>query len=275
MPEVVGVRFKKAGKIYYFDPSGFQLTPGDHVVVETSRGLELGEIITPRKSIPEEEIVTPLRQVVRKATEEDLQRAKANRMKEKEAFRICQEKIQKHGLDMKLVDVEYTFDNGKIVFYFTADGRVDFRELVRDLASVLKTRIELRQIGIRDETKIIGGLGPCGRIACCQVFLTDFEPVSIRMAKQQNLPLNPAKISGLCGRLMCCLRYECESYSDVRQSLPSVGSAVTTTEGEGLVTSVDCSRGTVVVELEGGRQVEFPIEEVERITHRGEATDDG
>lgn len=275
MPEVVGVRFKKAGKVYYFDPSGFDLGPGDYVVVETSRGMELGEVITRRRVVPEGEIVAPLRQVIRKATNDDLERAEANQHKQREAFRICQEKIEKHGLDMKLVDVEYTFDNGKIVFYFTADGRVDFRELVRDLASALKTRIELRQIGIRDETKIMGGLGPCGRVTCCRVFLTDFEPVSIRMAKQQNLPLNPAKISGLCGRLMCCLRFECESYAEAKHGLPAAGTFVATTEGDGVVTAVDASKATVTVELEDGRVAEFPAEEVEKIPQRGETGDGG
>jgi cell fate regulator YaaT (PSP1 superfamily) len=205
---VVGVRFKKAGKIYYFDPGELELEAGQNVIVETARGVEFGEVALGVREVPEEEVVAPLKSVMREATAEDHNQVKENRAKQKEAFKICQDKIQKHNLPMKLVDVEYTFDRGKIIFYFTADGRVDFRELVRDLASVFRTRIELRQIGVRDEAKLLGGLGPCGRVCCCSSFLGEFQPVSIRMAKEQNLSLNPTKISGLCGRLMCCLKYE-------------------------------------------------------------------
>ncbi len=214
MPTVVGVTFKAAGKVYYFDPQGLQLKYGDQVIVETSRGKELGQIVVSPKQISEDEIVSPLKLVVRKATESDIIQVEANRQKEKEAFDVCQEQITKHALPMKLIDVEYTFDNNKVIFYFTSDGRVDFRELVKDLARIFRTRIELRQIGVRDEAKMVGGLGPCGRDLCCQSFLRDFSPISIKMAKAQDLALNPAKISGICGRLMCCLRYECGSYGE-------------------------------------------------------------
>lgn len=208
---VVGVRFKKAGKIYYFDPGDLELKADQNVIVETARGIEYGEVVLGPREVAEEEVVAPLKQVMRIATDEDREQVKQNRAKEKETFNICQEKISAHGLPMKLVDVEYTFDHGKIIFYFTAEGRVDFRELVRDLAAVFRTRIELRQIGVRDEAKLLGGLGPCGRICCCKSFLGEFQPVSIRMAKEQNLSLNPTKISGLCGRLMCCLKFETAS----------------------------------------------------------------
>jgi cell fate regulator YaaT (PSP1 superfamily) len=208
---VVGVRFKKAGKTYYFDPGDLELNRGDNVIVETARGVEFGEVVMSPREVPDEEVVSPLKPVMRVATDEDRQQVKVNKAKEKEAMKICLEKIASHGLPMKLVDVEYTFDNSKIIFYFTAEGRVDFRELVRDLASVFRTRIELRQIGVRDEAKLLGGLGPCGRPCCCSSFLGEFQPVSIRMAKEQNLSLNPSKISGLCGRLMCCLKFESNS----------------------------------------------------------------
>lgn len=214
METVVGVSFKKAGKIYYFDPQGLDIYPEDKVIVETSRGVELGEVVVGQKEVDEDKIVQPLKPVIRKATAKDLEQLEINNEKEEEAFDICLKKIDKHGLPMKLVDVEYTFDNNKIIFYFTADGRVDFRELVKDLASVFRTRIELRQIGVRDEAKMIGGLGPCGRQLCCKTFLREFEPISIKMAKNQDLSLNPAKISGICGRLMCCLKYEHEAYKD-------------------------------------------------------------
>lgn len=214
MPTVVGVTFKVAGKVYYFDPEGKQYAFGDQVVVETSRGTEMGIVTVPPRDIVEEELVQPLKKVLRRATGEDMEQVEKNNSKEKDAFIIAQEKIQDHKLPMKLVDVEYTFDNSKVIFYFTADGRVDFRELVKDLARVFRTRIELRQIGVRDEAKMIGGLGPCGRTLCCQSFLRDFAPVSIKMAKAQDLALNPSKISGICGRLMCCLRYECEDYEE-------------------------------------------------------------
>jgi len=209
MPRVVGVRFKRAGKVYYFDPGDLMFEQGEFCVVETARGLEYGEVTGRPREVDEASVVAPLKSVVRKATAEDDERVKANEEFEQEAFKVAQEKITAHALDMKLVDVECTFDSSKILFYFTADGRVDFRELVKDLAGVFKTRIELRQIGVRDEAKMLGGLGPCGRMLCCSTFLGDFAPVSIKMAKEQNLSLNPAKISGLCGRLMCCLRFEC------------------------------------------------------------------
>jgi cell fate regulator YaaT (PSP1 superfamily) len=218
MQTVVGVRFKKAGKIYYFAPNDIDLQKGDFVIVETSRGQEFGEVVVGPKEIPDEELVQPLKQVIRAATEEDCQQLLSNRQKEEEAFDICLQKIAEHGLEMKLVDVEYTFDRSKVIFYFTADGRVDFRELVKDLAAIFRTRIELRQIGVRDESKMIGGLGPCGRVLCCHTFLGEFEPVSIRMAKDQNLSLNPTKISGVCGRLMCCLRFESDAYEIERLS---------------------------------------------------------
>ena len=216
MQTVVGIRFKKAGKIYYFDPDENVLTPGSFAIVETSRGLEFGEVVAEAKEIKDEELVQPLKKVIRAADEEDCQKILENRQKEEEAFDLGLQKIQEHSLDMKLVDVEYTFDRSKVIFYFTADGRVDFRELVKDLAAVFRTRIELRQIGVRDEAKMIGGLGPCGRVLCCHTFLGEFEPVSIRMAKDQNLSLNPTKISGVCGRLMCCLRYESDAYEMAR-----------------------------------------------------------
>ncbi|AZR74417.1 stage 0 sporulation protein [Anoxybacter fermentans] len=222
METVVGVSFKKAGKIYYFDPSDIDLRFGDKVIVETSRGIELGEVVIGPKEVEEDEIVQPLKKVIRKATAKDLEQLEINHKKEKEAYKICLKKIAEHGLPMKLIDVEYTFDNNKIIFYFTAEGRVDFRELVKDLASVFRTRIELRQIGVRDEAKMMGGLGPCGLQLCCKTFLREFEPISIKMAKAQELSLNPAKISGLCGRLMCCLRYECDTYEDLKEEMPDI-----------------------------------------------------
>ncbi|NLM42735.1 MAG: stage 0 sporulation family protein [Clostridiales bacterium] len=235
MVRVVGVRFKKAGKIYYFDPDGLDIKKGDNVIVETIRGVEFGNAVVGIREVPEEEIVAPLKKVLRIATVEDCIKYEENKAKEDEAFKICLEKIKNHGLEMKLIDVEYTFDNNKIIFYFTADGRVDFRELVKDLAAVFKTRIELRQIGVRDEAKMLSGLGPCGRALCCATFLGEFEPVSIKMAKEQNLSLNPTKISGICGRLMCCLKFEQETYEGVRKHLPKVGALVETDEGTGEV----------------------------------------
>ncbi|MBS4008407.1 MAG: stage 0 sporulation family protein [Clostridium sp.] len=216
MLTVAGIRFKKAGKIYYFDPDENELVRGAFAIVETSRGLEFGEVVVAPKEVADEEVVQPLKKVVRTASEEDCQKILENRQKEEEAFELALQKIHEHNLEMKLVDVEYTFDRSKIIFYFTADGRVDFRELVKDLATMFRTRIELRQIGVRDEAKMVGGLGPCGRILCCHTFLGEFEPVSIRMAKDQNLSLNPTKISGVCGRLMCCLRYESDAYDLAR-----------------------------------------------------------
>lgn len=214
MVRVVGVRFRRAGKIYYFDPDGFNLAVGDKVLVETVRGIEYGEVVVAPKEVPEEQVVNPLKPVIRRATAEDAEVVKANAAREKEAFSICQQKIREHGLPMKLVGAEYTFDRSKLIFYFTSEGRVDFRQLVRDLAAVFRTRIELRQIGVRDEAKLLGGLGCCGRELCCASFLGEFDPVSIRMAKEQNLSLNPGKISGICGRLMCCLRFENDLYGD-------------------------------------------------------------
>lgn len=235
MITVVGVRFKSAGKIYYFDPDDLDVNLGDHVIVETARGIEFGHVVVGLKQVTEEEIVPPLKKVLRVATEEDYENHRENKLKAKEAFIICLDKIEEHALQMKLVDVEYTFDKNKVIFYFTADGRVDFRELVKDLASIFRTRIELRQIGVRDESKMIGGLGPCGKPICCTTFLGEFEPVSIKMAKEQDLSLNPTKISGLCGRLMCCLKYEQEVYEDIIQDMPEIGTIVITPLGSGTV----------------------------------------
>ncbi|HBD62948.1 MAG TPA: stage 0 sporulation protein [Clostridiales bacterium] len=226
MIKVVGVRFKKAGKIYYFDPDKKWINEGDYVIVETIRGIEYGQVVVGPKMVKEEDIVQPLKKVLRLATEEDIKCNQENKEKEKSAFDLCLKKIEEHGLEMKLVDIEYTFDNNKVIFYFTADGRIDFRELVKDLASIFRTRIELRQIGVRDEAKMIGGLGPCGRTMCCSSFLGEFYPVSIKMAKEQKLSLNPAKISGICSRLMCCLNYEHEVYEENIKELPDVGDRV-------------------------------------------------
>nr|WP_277997115.1 stage 0 sporulation family protein [Moorella sp. Hama-1] len=264
---VVGVRFKKTGKVYYFAPGELELQKGDRVIVETARGLEFGEVVIAPRQVEETEVVQPLRPVLRRATPADLEQVAANRQKEKEAFAICQQKIQEHGLPMKLIDVEFTFDIGKIIFYFTADGRVDFRELVKDLASIFRTRIELRQIGVRDEAKILGGLGCCGRPICCATFMGDFDPVSIRMAKEQNLSLNPTKISGLCGRLMCCLRYENEAYEDARRRLPHCGAAVRTPAGCGRVTGINILKERVTVEIPEQGNMEFPLEAIEGERH--------
>lgn len=263
MPVVVGVRFKRAGKIYYFDPAGLELSRQETVIVETARGLELGEVAVANREVAEAAIVPPLKRVIRKATASDLQQSQRNQAREKDAIDLCRRKIQDHGLDMHLVDAEYTFDASKIIFYFTAEGRVDFRELVKDLASAFRTRIELRQIGVRDEAKFLGGLGTCGRELCCCSFLGDFEPVSIRMAKEQHLSLNPSKISGVCGRLMCCLRYECQHYGGARPHLPEVGTRVVTLEGEGRVVGVNALKNSVSVELDGKTLKEFPVEEVD------------
>lgn len=235
MISVVGVRFKKAGKIYYFDPDGIEIKKYDNAIVETARGLEFGEVVIGIREVAEDDIVSPLKKVIRIATEEDKSKNINNKEREKDAFDICLKKITDHNLSMKLIDVEYTFDNSKIIFYFVADGRIDFRELVKDLAAIFRTRIELRQIGVRDESKMIGGLGPCGRSMCCSSFLGDFEPVSIKMAKEQSLSLNPTKISGVCGRLMCCLNYEQSTYENIRKRTPIVGSIVKTPDGEGEV----------------------------------------
>ena len=249
MADVIGVRFKRAGKVYYFDPKNIEFQVGDGAIVETARGVEYGDVVIPRRTVEEAKITKPLKPVIRKADEKDRKRLEENKKKEKQAFQICQSKIAKHKMEMKLINVEYTFDNNKIVFYFTADGRVDFRELVKDLAGVFKTRIELRQIGVRDETKMIGGLGPCGRPACCAVFLGDFQPVSIKMAKEQSLSLSPTKISGLCGRLMCCLNYEHEYYEEMAAKLPRNGSEVKTPDGKGTVTETNALKQTVKVKV--------------------------
>lgn len=250
MAEVVGVRFKEVGKVYYFDPDGHSLKKGDMVIVETARGVECGEVAMENRDVSEEEIVKPLKKLVRVATDEDIDKVKENKKKEKEAFEICEKKILKHELDMKLVDIEYTFDNSKILFYFTADGRVDFRELVKDLASVFHTRIELRQIGVRDESKMLGGIGICGRPFCCSSFLGDFQPVTVKMAKEQGLSLNPTKISGTCGRLMCCLKYEQNAYDHLLRITPKTGAIVETPEGRGKVVDVNLLRGIVKVQLD-------------------------
>ncbi|KEI06747.1 stage 0 sporulation family protein [Clostridium botulinum] len=249
MITVVGIRFKKSGKIYYFSPNELDIKDGKSVIVETVRGIEFGHCVIGPKEIPEEAVVTPLKNVIRKATEEDIQKDRENKEKQKEALDICLKKIEKHNLPMKLIDVEYTFDNNKIIFYFTAEGRVDFRELVKDLASVFRTRIELRQIGVRDEAKMIGGLGPCGRALCCSSFLGDFVPVSIKMAKEQNLSLNPTKISGICGRLMCCLNYEQDTYEDIKKQLPKIDSVVDTPYGKGTVISNSVVNESVKIKI--------------------------
>ena len=248
MTRVIGVRFRPAGKIYYFAPGKFHIRQGDKVIVETARGIEFGTVVAGPKEVKDEEVMQPLKSVIRIATEEDKRAEEKNREKEKEAFEICLEKIRKHNLDMKLINAEYTFDNNKVLFYFTADGRIDFRELVKDLAAVFRTRIELRQIGVRDETKIRGGIGICGRPLCCHTYLSEFAPVSIKMAKEQNLSLNPTKISGVCGRLMCCLTNEEETYEELNSRLPAIGDTVTTNEGlKGEVQSVSVLRQLVKV----------------------------
>ena len=249
--KVIGVRFRTAGKIYYFSPQEFSIKRGDHVIVETARGIEFGTVVMPPTEMEGSKVIQPLKPVLRLAAEKDLEQEASNKVKEKEAFQICQEKIKKDKLEMKLIDAEYTFDNNKVLFYFTADGRIDFRELVKDLAAVFKTRIELRQIGVRDETKIVGGIGICGRPLCCHSYLAEFAPVSIKMAKEQNLSLNPTKISGVCGRLMCCLNNEEEIYEELNRKLPNVGDYVTTDDGlKGEVQSVNILRQLVKVLVE-------------------------
>lgn len=250
MTQIIGVRFKKVGKVYYFDPCGTQVEVGQHVIVETARGVEYGEVALANRDAAEGELVKPLKKLIRVATPSDAKVVETNQKRAKEAFHICEQKIAEHQLDMKLVSVEYTFDLNKVLFYFTADGRVDFRELVKDLASVFRTRIELRQIGVRDEAKVLGGLGICGRPLCCASFLDDFEPVSINMAKQQNLSLNPTKISGTCGRLMCCLKYEQEAYEELSRVTPRPESIVQTPDGQGIVTDASLLRGTCTVVLD-------------------------
>ena len=249
MAEIIGVRFKTVGKVYYFDPNGLELKTGEKVIVETARGVECGEVALSNREVDDSELVSPLKPIIRTATQEDLAIVAQNRKQEKEAFQICEEKIAKHQLEMKLVDVEYTFDNNKILFYFTADGRVDFRELVKDLASVFRTRIELRQIGVRDESKLLGGLGICGRPFCCSSFLGDFQPVSIKMAKEQGLSLNPTKISGTCGRLMCCLKYEQNVYEQLLKNSPKMGAFVKTPDGTGHVIDLNLLTDSYTVRL--------------------------
>lgn len=266
MAKIVGVRFRTAGKVYYFDPKNMEIRRGEHVIVETARGVEYGRVVMGTREVPQEEVVQPLKPVLRVATAEDDEKVLRNRSKEKEALAICQEKVNKHKLEMKLVDAEYTFDNNKILFYFTADGRIDFRELVKDLASVFKTRIELRQIGVRDETKILGGVGTCGRPLCCHSYLTEFVPVSIKMAKEQNLSLNPTKISGVCGRLMCCLKNEEETYEYLNSRLPGIGDHVTTSDGlKGEVHSVNVLRQLVkvLIDVDDEKEIrEYPVQEL-------------
>ena len=262
--EVVGVRFKKAGKIYYFDPSNLPVAQENHVIVETARGIEYGKVVTAQKTVGENDVVLPLKKVIRIADQTDAGVVEENKTAAKDAFQICADKIRDHRLKMKLVDVEYTFDRNKIIFYFTAEGRVDFRELVKDLASVFRTRIELRQIGVRDEAKLLGGLGPCGRILCCSSWLGDFEPVSIKMAKDQSLSLNPTKISGLCGRLMCCLKFEHDNYESSKDELPAIGSQVMTSLGAGKVVGLNLDQRSAQVKLfeQGGRIMELPFDDV-------------
>ena len=269
MKKVAGIRFQKAGKIYYFDPGDFELETGMHAIVETARGVELGTVLIPPKFVEDEQVIQPLKPVLRIATDEDERIIEENREKEKEAFAICKEKILKHGLEMKLINAEYTFDNNKLLFYFTADGRIDFRELVKDLAAVFRTRIELRQIGVRDETKILGGIGICGRPLCCKTYLSDFVPVSIKMAKEQNLSLNPTKISGVCGRLMCCLKNEQDTYEYLNSRLPSVGDTVTLKDGgRGEVQSVNVLRQLVKVIIDNGDEKELKEVKVDDLHFR-------
>ena len=267
MVKVIGVRFRTAGKIYFFDPLQFEIERGGHVIVETARGIEFGTVVSAPREVEDDKVIQPLKPVLRIATQKDIEQEADNKRKEKEAFRICLEKIKKHGLEMKLIDAEYTFDNNKVLFYFTADGRIDFRELVKDLAAVFRTRIELRQIGVRDETKIRGGIGVCGRELCCHTYLSEFAPVSIKMAKEQNLSLNPSKISGVCGRLMCCLTNEEETYEELNSHLPSVGDYVTTPEGlKGEVSSLSVLRQQVkvIVNLENDEKEirEYKVDEL-------------
>lgn len=266
MIKVIGVRFRKAGKVYFFDPQNYAINAGDHVIVETARGIEYGLVVLEPREVEDEKVIQPLKSVIRLATAEDDKMEARNKEKEKEAYQICLEKIAKHNLDMKLIDAEYTFDNNKVLFYFTADGRIDFRELVKDLAAVFKTRIELRQIGVRDETKIIGGIGICGRPLCCNSYLSEFVPVSIKMAKEQNLSLNPTKISGVCGRLMCCLKNEEETYEDLNRKLPYIGDFVTADDGlKGEVNSVNVLRQLVkvIVTINDEKEIrEYKVEQL-------------
>ena len=275
MTRIIGVRFRSAGKIYFFDPLNFEVKRNDHVIVETARGIEYGTVVGDIREVDDSEVTQPLKPVLRVATKKDDEQEQKNKEKEKDAFKICLEKIHARGLEMKLIDAEYTFDNNKILFYFTADGRIDFRELVKDLAGVFRTRIELRQIGVRDETKIRGGIGVCGRPVCCNTYLSDFIPVSIKMAKEQNLSLNPTKISGVCGRLMCCLKHEEETYEDLNRRLPGVGDYVTTPDGlKGEVQSVNVLRQLVkvIVDVNGDKEIqEYKAEDIKfKRRHRKE-----
>lgn len=266
MTKVIGIRFRKAGKVYYFSPGENEIKTGDHVIVETARGVEYGYVVLGTHEVDDKKVIQPLKSVIRMATPADEETERRNKEKEKEAFKVCVEKIKKHNLSMKLIDTEYTFDNNKVLFYFTADGRIDFRELVKDLASVFKTRIELRQIGVRDETKILGGIGICGRPLCCHTYLSEFAPVSIKMAKEQNLSLNPTKISGVCGRLMCCLKNEQETYEYLNRKLPGVGDIVTLPDGmKGEVSGVNVLRQLVkvLVDVNDEKEMrEYPVEEL-------------
>lgn len=263
MYKVIGVRFKKAGKIYYFDPLDYELNIDDYVIVETARGVEYGKVAISAQEVDENDVVLPLKKIIRPAEESDVDKVEENNIEAQKAFSVGAEKINEHQLDMKLVDVEYTFDKNKIIFYFTAEGRVDFRNLVKDLASIFRTRIELRQIGVRDEAKMLGGIGPCGRMLCCSTFLGDFEPVSIKMAKDQNLSLNPSKISGLCGRLMCCLKYENDEYEDAKKRMPDVGARVETPEGPGKVIGLNLLEHVLQVSLLEAEQVlEYTLDEI-------------
>ncbi|MFD1736881.1 stage 0 sporulation family protein [Bacillus salitolerans] len=263
MYDVVGVRFKKAGKIYYFDPGEFKIPNEEFVIVETARGIEYGKVVISNKKVEEHDVVLPLKKVIRIADPKDKLSVDENKIAAQEAYEVCLEKVTEHGLDMKLVDVEYTFDRNKVIFYFTADGRVDFRELVKDLAAIFRTRIELRQIGVRDEAKMLGGIGPCGRMLCCSTFLGDFEPVSIKMAKDQNLSLNPSKISGLCGRLMCCLKYENDEYETAIEALPDIGEAIETPEGMGKVIGLNILERIIQVELNDRESiVDYTLDEL-------------
>jgi cell fate regulator YaaT (PSP1 superfamily) len=262
MPKTVGISFRTGGKVYLYDPEGLPLVPGDEVVVPAARGVGYGRVVSPIREVAENDLEEPLKKVMRRASDRDKARQKENIEKKEEAYRTARRLIQKHGLPMKLVDVDYVFDGSSIVFYFTAEGRVDFRELVKDLASTLKARIELRQVGVRDEAKMVGGLGPCGRDLCCSLFLSDFNPVSIKMAKEQDLPLNPTKISGICGRLMCCLKYEVAAYEEFNQKAPAFGSEVSTEDVTGRVVGYHVPRGLVVVEVEDGKRIDIPIDDL-------------
>lgn len=263
MIEVIGVRFKEAGKIYYFDPNAYEIILDDYVIVETARGIEFGKVVMVDKLVDEDDVVLPLKKVKRIASEADVKNVQENERLAYKALRVCTEKVRYHRLDMNLVDVEYTFDRNKVIFYFTAEGRIDFRDLVKDLAAQFKTRIELRQIGVRDEAKLLGGIGPCGRVLCCSTFLGDFDPVSIKMAKDQSLSLNPAKISGLCGRLMCCLKYENDHYEDTKKQLPDIGENITTSYGRGKVVGLNLLEALIQIQIyEDDTVIEYTLDEL-------------